>query len=83
MALFNSAATGASILAGVEKLMALMPRAPMFNAILAHPRTAATMARDATTNLGWQPSPTTVRASSVLGAEVVTNERLGLCSMGT
>ncbi len=64
--------TGANILADVEKMMAKLPRAPAFNAILAHPA----MARDATTRLGWQPSLTTVRASSVLGVPFYTQDLL-------
>ncbi len=76
MALLDSAVTGASILAGVEKLMAKLPRAPAFNAILAHPRTAAATVRDATTDLGWRPSPTTVRAGTVLGVPLYTQDLL-------
>lgn len=76
MAVPGSTATGAGILADVEKLMARLPRTPAFNAILAHPRTAAAMARDATTDLGWRPSPTTARAGNVLGLPFYTQDLL-------
>lgn len=76
MPLFDSAATGASILADIERMMTRLPKAPTFSAVLAHPRTAAIMARDATTGLGWQPSPSTVRASSVLGVPLYTQNLL-------